>query len=350
MSTRKYILAFGLASAALGEPPRDPRLLMKPREERAVHLSQARVLVADYEAIREDFPSLRPMSDRQIDAVLVSDAAFFTGSHAQMTHTNTPIPTDGKSMVAYRPQAYGRAIVLPFRDGLIESKGGGAIQPSRESHRTGIMTLGESLREFAFEKLVREILKHAGYPPLTVRTYAVMDPGFDALPVNTAATPAGIVLRQAHLRSDPTGNARTPEMEKLELLLRRYGITSNFDGLQYGWMTADRHNLQITRDGAVFDFGSFLVAPEFPNSPVQPDPALRVPLESWGYSQSGKAHPTQDGIRRHFDALALDWRAGRMKAADVQAAVDMAVRTAAPPVLQAAPDTCGFEKLAHTAH
>jgi len=124
---------------------------------------------------------------------------------------------------------------------------------------------------------------------------------------------------------------------KIELLLRRYGLTSS---IKHNKM--DLINLQGADNGAVIDFGSFLVEEKF-NYPiayfydssgnasstekimapddkrfVQPDVHSHVPFKIWGYSQSGKADSKYDNPYIWSHEIAESIRQGKATRQDVE--------------------------------
>ena len=302
----------------------DHERLAAPIKEEAVKLKHARVVLADYPLIKHDFgrvleqrfrKPLGAISHDEIDAWLLESAGYISARHVEVAPVhgvNTAIPTEAKTITAWRPYGYNRALVYEPAPGvLIDVKGAGSLRPSNDEkgHHNGLATLGEAIREFAYEKLVREIFEHEGAGQRTVGTYAVIDAGFDVRWGNGHQDPAGLILRQAHDRAP--GNANRFDQERtraIELTLRKYGITSA--GAEYGGYSRDQLNVQGTKDGAIVDFGAFLTMEGFtrdakhydgsPSAPTliskeyQPDPAVRVPFGIWGYSDPHKPDPASD--------------------------------------------------------
>jgi len=307
--------------------------------ENVKKLSQAKVVMADYDLIRKDFPSLAQSSNVEIDNWLIDNAAYMSESQVTSTTTNTPIPvTQDPASInnAFRPPEYGRALVFQARDpsdknktiGMLDAKGVGAKSPKPWGHADGLATLGEGIREFVYEKLVRRIFWHENLGLKTVGTYAVIDAGFDGVHENGDKSPAGIIVRQAHTRfrgNYPYSLFDDDHSLFVENTLRRYGITSA--GAYRSPQSLDRINVQGTREGAVIDFGAFLTVEKFtqraqhfyggvdlinPQSPtaVQPDPQVRIPLEIWGTTESGVEDPKNDNLWRWSHELASNWRRG----------------------------------------
>jgi hypothetical protein len=124
--------------------------------------------------------------------------------------------------------------------GELDIKGigtGPGCRPRRGDYTDGLLSLPDALQEYLVEQLLDAILVHAGAEARTLPHYGIIDTGFDGL---TAAAPfaAGLVVRRAHLRnavSDlPAWDTDAHYLSvRLELVLRRYGITSsNWNGFE----------------------------------------------------------------------------------------------------------------------
>ena len=229
--------------------------------ELAVRVAGARTVLLDRALLQHDFPFLRdaalarrePALARLPEAArgravrarlarfLEDQAGLVSRRQAGQSAVNTPIATTGEEATAYRPPDYGRALVLVARDprdrpaGLLDVKGAGVAprrRPSLAPHRSGLMYLGEALREAVYARLVDAALRHAGLPCRALPVYGVLDLGFDALLPSGRAVPAGLLVRRAHRRPDCRGGLKDPGSPLvalelgLELALRRYGLTS----------------------------------------------------------------------------------------------------------------------------
>ncbi len=319
------------AAWAIDEPVRQVTDLAEARPEPVVRVRTARVVLADYALLRRDFAEIRAASDAQVDAWLLEKTAWIAEPQTRQTEVNTHIETMGGGSRAFRPQSYGRALV--FQAGhrrLIDAKGAGALAPSQGHHSNGLATLGEAIREFSYEKLARMLFLHGRTRFETVGTYAVIDWGFDVIHESGARDPAGMLLRQAHRRY--AGHSQSifkgAHARDIEVALRRYGVTtagmhyaSNLEGL-------DRINVQGTPEGAVVDFGAFLTVERFERAArslaepgvlllepghinfVQPDSAVRIPVDVWGSSVSGILDPKFDNPWIWSHELARDLRRG----------------------------------------
>lgn len=332
------VLALGWAvpTYAIYPPLRDRAGLLQPREELMVRVRNSKVVLADYAAIRRDFPALSTKSEAKIDEWLLAQTSYVSRAQAQQTDVNTPIELTGEERLALRPDDYGRAVVFPVDDagGMMDMKGSGARYPRAGDHGDGLATLGESIREFTYEKLAHEILQNEGSALTTVQNYAVLDLGFDVRHVDGSTSPAGSVLRQAHTRSlegsfSGWGDAKALEAE---LIFRKYGVTSA--GALRG-VQIERINIQGTKENGIVDFGGFLTVEKFEkdvrnwDTPQillhttstkfrQPDPALRVPFEIWGTSVSGIQDPKLDNVWIWSHELAKSLRNGTATRADAE--------------------------------
>lgn len=393
--------------------------------EKVLGLEGARVVVADYDLIRRDFPELRELGHHEIDQWLLSNTAYMSVPQTKQEGANTKIEVNGNQRSAYRPPQYGRALVFqadsPFEDeknerlrfvrslmqvsedaqsgaqhwpqkkaelkeqfehglkmsfeqseqenierifrtleqgpqsgaklqkehqalmkielnprnhiGLIDAKGVGSLSPRPGGHSDGLATLGEAIREYVYEKMVNTVFTHEDVGLRTVGTYAVIDSGFGVKHQDGSASPGGIVLRQAHNRFDSHASLFSEaDSLRIENILRKYGITTA--GAYRDVYPYDKINVQGTKSGAVLDFGGFLVVERFHREAihfygqrvlidptrdqlVQPDPNLRIPLEVWGTTVSGKEDPKLDNIWLWSHELATAFREGRAGRDDI---------------------------------
>ena len=226
------------------------------RREAVLPVAGARAVFVHRALLQHDFPCLRDAAlerahpglrrltgerrERRIEALLgrwlAEKAALISRSQVSQTEVNSPIRTRGPRRTAHRPPDYGRALVVRVAGGaLLDIKGTGMAPgrtPSFESHASGLLFLGEALREVAFGELVDAALRHAGSPCRALPVYGVLDLGFDARLPTGALLPAGILVRRAHRRPSCGGGLKAPDSKlvslelALELLLRRYGLTS----------------------------------------------------------------------------------------------------------------------------
>ena len=320
--------------------------------ETVVGIAGSRVVVADYAVLQHDFPQLREpylvtkhpelqdyrgherqlAIERLIDEWLLQNASFLSERQTHQSRVNSAVATTGARATAYRPPRYGRAFVAPTQDGgLLELKGAGVAPsqvPSLARHETGLMFLGEALADLVLQWMIDEVFRHSGANFWTVPVYAVLDVGFDQRTTDGQSFPAGLQVRRAHRRALHDYNVpanHSPDqiaMRAIEMLLRRYGITSahpstnfvvacnkgklrifykggditslyNEEDLEFlrevtrageGRVEFDGINIQLARDvdlnstGAqLVDFGHYRIAEHFDNpvlSRVQEEPML----------------------------------------------------------------------------
>ena len=211
-------------------------------------------------------------------------------------------------------------MVFETEFGLIDAKGMGSQNPKQESHGNGLSTLGEAIREFTYEKLVKSIFCFSDSSFDTVGSYAVLAFDFKVKHNNGSFSPAGAILRQAHDRykhlKDKFYNFLPGKKAKeIELLLRTYGITSAGTANENLYMA----DLQGTKNQALVDFGTFLVMNSFDSNKdlvffackndnncqdkTQPNENICVSSKIWGCF-----HPAQeskfDNIRLNGELLA----------------------------------------------
>ncbi len=262
--------------------------------EKMARLKKARIAILDYDLLRQDFPALEKMTNPQIDEWILDQVAYISIPQAKQDIVNTPIPLTGEARIAYRPPEYGRAIVYEVSDpkgspiGLIDAKGTGSLHPGQVDHGNGLSTLGEAIREYNYENLIRGVLIDAGVPNRTVGSYGVIDAGFDVIHADGSTSRAGIYLRQAHSRPSKNGWLSASKREKLEMLFWRYGIDPNA-------------NIQGTVNDDIYDFGHYVVKEG--NSVI--DPKKQIPFEQWGYDKSIK--PTGDDTRWFYSKHDRPW-------------------------------------------
>jgi hypothetical protein len=307
----------------------------------------AQVILADYDLIKRDFSKeTNGMSNSEIDKWILNYAGYISKSQLKGDSVvNTPIPyrihensnRPAEEPEGYRPETYGRGLMFKTKNGLLEGKGFGANNPEQKSHKNGLATTGEMIREFGFEKLVHSTFKHyrdhfnKESELDTVRSYAVIDFGFDVIHSNGQQSPAGAILRQAHNRvAINDGNTFLPGQEavKIEKVLRMYGITSAADPAFYkkhwGHYDFDIADLQGTSKNEVVDFGTFRVRDDFKKDVefmgkvknevgldkdrwdfVHPKSDISIPQKVWGYEGDGSSG---DNLKRFADQLARDFR------------------------------------------
>jgi hypothetical protein len=197
--------------------------------------------------------------------------------------------------------------------------------------------LGESIREFLYEKLVHRVLSDARSEVATVGHYAVIDAGFDVRFADGRRERAGLILRQAHERAPGYASQLSkPKTLAIESVLRTYGLTA---AGAYREQPFDMINIQGTPRGAILDFGGFLAVPWFdkpgyhfswaPDTTdhavpmfephgffIQPNERRRVPFDLWGFTETRLADPVADNPWVWSHRLAADWASGKATRAD----------------------------------
>ncbi len=225
------ILLYSAVANALPNPIKDHTLLREPRKTKVQRVTTAEVLIADYELIRRDFPYLKDANLTEIDQWLLDNSALMSTSqilNGKSAGTNEDIQVSDEHQYAFRPELYGRALVLPVREGLIDVKGCGASRPRLGSDSSGLLDVEEGVEEFILEKLIKTIFEHSQSHYSTIETYAVINLGFNGKDAKKDVWfSAGLLLRQAHVRATENWTClATPCALKIENLLRHYGISS----------------------------------------------------------------------------------------------------------------------------
>ncbi len=282
-------------------------------EEKVVKLSHARVLIADYELLRKDFPVLRELSNPEVDQWLIDQTGYISIPQAQQHVVNTAIPTQNIERSAYRPRRYNRAIIFDAQNpkhldesmGLLDVKGTGALAPAQKDHGNGVATLGEVIREFIYERVMREVVYDAQIENKIAGSYAVIDPGFDVIHEDGSRSPAGYYIRQGHDRWVSNNSHRNDwldqtDRDRLQKIFREYGLDPNT-------------NIQGTKNKNIFDFGHFVVRDDM----REIDPEKQISFEAWGYDKSIREDRTdrwfyskRDNPWNWSHELADAWRRG----------------------------------------
>ena len=249
---------------------------LKRREttkERAYRVAGARAVLVNYALIQHDFsflrnealmrrfPDLNGMTaqarkaeiERIIDNWLVENTAYISGAQIDQDHVSTPITLGEEVTFAYRPPDYGRALVFslvenaksmglePLQGGLLDVKGVGVEPgetPTFEDHSNGLLDLGTALLEVLQQQIMERVFRHAGGEFDTLPNYGVIDLGFSIKWPEGPQTPAGLLVRRAHVRQWDAGGFPSSKREEVyimevENILRKYGITSTCYGTTY---------------------------------------------------------------------------------------------------------------------
>ncbi|HVR96112.1 MAG TPA: hypothetical protein VMW27_05830 [Thermoanaerobaculia bacterium] len=231
----------------------------------------ARVVFANHDLLRHDFPALRAADTAAIERWLLENAAFLSGPQCQPSDVRDGLDTSAvRTATAYRPPRYGRAVVVPVPGdgGLLDVKGAGVAPgrvPRQHIHGDGFLWLGEAIFDYINQCIIEQIFARNGHDASTLPVYGLIDLGLDgrlpwrelreryppayiaraeimkpwsaeeiARELEDATAPVAVLVRRAH-RRDPEGldlpalgSWEQEAILDIELLLRRYGITSCF--------------------------------------------------------------------------------------------------------------------------
>ncbi|HZO94971.1 MAG TPA: hypothetical protein VFB22_14600 [Candidatus Baltobacteraceae bacterium] len=242
--------------------PREPHELWEPlvRPDTVRRVATARVVFANHGLVRRDFPRLTACDDAGVERWLLARAGVVSTSQTAADVANTPVDARGAVMPAWRPPRYGRATIVAANfdeatgaaRGLIDVKGAGVAPgctPARTHHASGLCTLGELLREVAYQMLVDRIFAHAAPDLRTLPFYGLLDLGFDVVTRTFERVPAGALARRAHRREidgveiPANDSDRARLLLEIELFLRRYGVTSANRGTRF---RVERHAGRLT--------------------------------------------------------------------------------------------------------
>lgn len=233
--------------------------------EQLLGVAGARVLFANYPALRADFDApwegaTEESQQAAIDRWLLRNAAYISTSQAAAQGINTPIALDNRRVTGWRPPRYGRAAVLcaPASEQVLFDIKGIGVPPDEAPqlpHSNGLLTLAEAVHEVLMEHLVFAAMNHAGAAITPLPAYALIDLGFDALwHDGRAAEPAVLLLRRACTRPRCQWQRywQGPELAgalmQAELLLRRYGLTASSCGAVRFHLCRENGELQVRRD------------------------------------------------------------------------------------------------------
>lgn len=241
------------------------------KPEQVCRVKTARVFQADYDLIQAHFPDVSsenlkkvypelndlPASlqanriKEKIDDWLLYYTAFMSKQQTTQERVNTPIQITKEEVRAWRPPKYGRALVFSMtkiraqadyvhpiplaKETLLDVKGCGiapGVEPTFATHSDGLLKLSDALLEYSNQKAINGIFKHSKSQFKTLPLYAIIDLGFNIKHKYGIRSRAALMIRQAHRRPHnpgglPTYNSDEQHVQlEVELLLRRYGITS----------------------------------------------------------------------------------------------------------------------------
>ncbi len=342
MRDLRYLLTIALMSTAfpfsglaqIAKPAKSiSEVSTESQPEKVVRLAKARVILADYDLLKKDFSELQSLDNGQIDQWLLDHVAYISIPQTKSKKTNTEIPVGRELIEAQRPPNYNRALVFKAGTGLIDSKGNGSLNPYHGGHGNGLATLGEMIREYIYQKLIQKVFDHSGSGLKTVANYGVLDFGFRVIHNDSSSSQAGSVLRQAHARAQGYMSLLpTEQVVKIEKLLRKYGVTTTGTKRDASY---DLLNAQGTNEGAVIDFGGYLVVKELKKpamdietskvffipeklNDIKPDVNFRVPYSLWGSSVTGDDDSKTDNPFVWSHELAESLAQGRAVRADAE--------------------------------
>lgn len=246
--------------------------------ETVLRVKGTRVAYINYRLLQHDFPQLtndaleisypelgvlkgakkRKAILKIIENWLIFHTSFISTEQAFQTTVNTKISIGNSQTKAYRPPGYGRSLVFSIEENaynlrkekrsvsvcenrLIDVKGVGVAPgkiPINDSHSNGINSLEFAIFELIMQELLQKIFITSNNNISTIPVYGILDLGFDEKAHKTEKNefrnkPAGLIARRAHRRPKDSGGLYTygsagqhVQLE-IELILRKYGITSS---------------------------------------------------------------------------------------------------------------------------
>lgn len=247
------VLALAIAISAGHSPSAYGDEMVRPEDYQAwesggttqthFHIPGSSVAWADYEALRRDFPSIRGLTETQIDSWIIDNFAYLSEAQLRLRGIRVDdFAVDlNRSAPFFHPPDYNRASVAiehaGFSSGsnqsqlaLIDLKGTGHGNPSNvesqvrsfeaakqnldparaldeiriHDHSDGMMTLGEAIAEVTRQKAVQAgfdlVNARTGSSHQTVESYFVIHLPVSILKDKGRSDPAAIYGRQPHIR------------------------------------------------------------------------------------------------------------------------------------------------------
>lgn len=253
--------------------------------EDIVPVRTAKVAVANYNALVHDFPdafgadflhkyldhfcdackSRRRLCENAIDQWLIANAAFVSAVQARPNQVNTKIDHGEAMSIGFRPPHYGRALILPVDSqpsargaAFFDIKGAGVgpgVTPHQDVHANGLEYLGVALADFFYGWLLDRVFAHIAPTYQTVPVYAVLDLGFQIVDGAHGTAPAGLHVRRAHsrhgygVRPPISGDGEERLALHMELILRRYGLTSTTLAFSTGFVKREDEAIEMRGTG-----------------------------------------------------------------------------------------------------
>jgi hypothetical protein len=217
--------------------------------EMAWRLAAAESVVVEASTLAADLAMLGyagtgPPTRDAAGAWLVDHMAIISASQAAQTIVNEPIRTSGVRVEAFRPPRYGRSLVVPAdvaaltgKPGriLVDVKGCGIAPgrlPAAADHQNGLLLLSQALEEYVMQQVLETALAAAGVDVRGVPVYGLLMLDFLVAGPAGGRQPAGLLVRRSHRRPlngvelAPRGSTEQRVQLMVELILRRYGLTS----------------------------------------------------------------------------------------------------------------------------
>ncbi|WP_103072550.1 hypothetical protein [Aquimarina sediminis] len=244
-------------------------------------VANAKVIFANYEVIKSDFPNQWDRitkgvdcEEAAIDKWLVENTAFISNKQAHSSCTNNSISLTGVRCRAWRPSQCNRSAILGQPEMyeedsrfLFDVKGNGVSlnEDPKFANTDGFMTLSEAIHEVIIEHLIFASMVHATVDIRPMPAYGVVDLGFSVWSEDDHKPErAVLLLRRATIKHQ---NQREPfEQEKesalvflkTELLFRKYGLSSSNCASVGFNVLYDGIRLIVDRDGQRIKLGNTL--------------------------------------------------------------------------------------------
>jgi len=196
-----------------------------------VKIKNAKVLLADYDLLKHDFPFLKDKSYEYINKWLIDECAYLSEGQTKRLISENDIGKflDIKSIddildfsqkrFGMRQRGFGRAATFfaapefSIQDGkfnahMISVKGNGTQKNATDFtvKENGLLSMVDAFKEFCMQKLIQRIAEINNTPWRTVQTYAIIDIGIkikDGLEnpgTGYIGERFGLTIRQAHSR------------------------------------------------------------------------------------------------------------------------------------------------------
>ncbi|KAB7613619.1 hypothetical protein F9L33_09575 [Amylibacter sp. SFDW26] len=203
--------------------------------------ADCKVIWMDEKLLVNDFPFLSNLDYFGLQKWVIKNCGWISQAQSVNNAVNKRVKLKGEEKIGYRPLRYGRAAIVEVDENVteptfIDIKGIGVAPdkiPELNYDSSGVLNINGGIVELIFERVLSKVFNLTSSNIDCVRTYAIIDLGFDCLSVDGSLLPSVCLARQAHERENgnmdifPSNHERTDLSMKVEFFLRQFGITSS---------------------------------------------------------------------------------------------------------------------------